>query len=217
MFYDRFIELCRERGKSAAAVVREIGLNNSAPTTWKRGAIPKGETLQKLADYFDVSTDYLLGTRTRQNRPTLNVGNTYLDGAMRIEEIDESNNKLQVKFSVETDELSIDDLQALVDCINRLSKEHKITVSGLTQIADAVITAFGGAPSASQNDLDTILSSSTPKTPPGGKGKAAEAVEVIAGNPRYRAETAPESTPAPQEGKDTTPPPNAPETAPEGE
>lgn len=166
MFYDRFKDLCKERGVSPAAVTRELGLNNSSSTAWKRGSIPKSDTLKKLADYFEVSTDYLLGTRTRQNRPTLNVGNTYLDGAMRIEEIDESDNKLQVKFSVETDELSIDDLQALVDCINRLSKEHKITVSGITQIADAVITAFGGAPFTSPNDLDTILSSGARETPP---------------------------------------------------
>lgn len=169
MFYDRFVDLCKEKGLSPAAVTRELGLNNSSSTAWKRGSVPKSDTLKKLADYFDVSTDYLLGTRTRQNRPTINVGNTYLDGAMRIEEIDESDNKLQVKFSIETDELSIDDLQALVDCINRLSRDYKITVSGITQIADAVITAFGGAPSTSSNDLDTILSSGAPKTPPEGK------------------------------------------------
>lgn len=60
MFYDRFVELCRARGKSPAAVTRELGLNNSSPTAWKRGATPKGETLQKLADYFGVSVDYLL-------------------------------------------------------------------------------------------------------------------------------------------------------------
>ena len=35
--------------------------------------------------------------------------------------------------------------------------------------------------------------------------------------PRYRAETAPESTPPPSEGNDTTPAPDAPETPPEGE
>lgn len=61
MFYDRFVELCRERGKSPAAVTREIGLNNSSSTAWKHGSTPKGETLQKLANYFGVSVDYLLG------------------------------------------------------------------------------------------------------------------------------------------------------------
>ncbi len=37
-----------------------IGLNKSNATFWKKGSIPKGETLQKLADYFGVSVDYLL-------------------------------------------------------------------------------------------------------------------------------------------------------------
>lgn len=60
MFYDRFVELCKARGISPAAVTREIGLNNSSPTAWKRGAIPNSKTLQKLADYFGVSVDYLL-------------------------------------------------------------------------------------------------------------------------------------------------------------
>lgn len=65
MFYDNFLELCREKGKSPAAVTREIGLNNSSSTAWKHGATPKGETLQKLANYFGVSVDYLLGMGQR--------------------------------------------------------------------------------------------------------------------------------------------------------
>ncbi len=63
MFYDRFIELCKQRGKSPAAVTKELGLNNSSSTAWKRGSTPKSETLQKLANYFGVSVDYLLGVR----------------------------------------------------------------------------------------------------------------------------------------------------------
>lgn len=45
-----------------------------------------------------------------------------------------------------------------------------------------------------------------------GRQKAVERVEELTEIPRYRAETAPESTPT-----DTTPPPDAPETPPEGE
>jgi len=41
--------------------MKAIGLNKSNATFWKRGSIPKGDTLQKLADYFGVSVDYLLG------------------------------------------------------------------------------------------------------------------------------------------------------------
>ena len=48
-----------------------------------------------------------------------------------------------------------------------------------------------------------------------GRNKVADYAEDIL--PRYRAETAPQSLPAPQEGKDTTTPPGVPETPPEGE
>jgi len=60
-FFDRVLELCKKNGTSPSAVAREIGLNNSSATYWKRGSIPKGDTLQKLAAYFGVSVDYLLG------------------------------------------------------------------------------------------------------------------------------------------------------------
>lgn len=60
MFYDIFIELCKNKKVSPSLVAKEIGLSNSTTTTWKRGAIPKSETLQKLADYFDTTIDFLL-------------------------------------------------------------------------------------------------------------------------------------------------------------
>lgn len=49
-----------------------------------------------------------------------------------------------------------------------------------------------------------------------GQRIAVERVEELTEIPRYRAETAPQSTQAPPEGKETTPPPDAPETPPEG-
>ena len=49
-----------------------------------------------------------------------------------------------------------------------------------------------------------------------GHRKAVERVEELTEIPRYRAETAPQSTQVPKEGKDTTPPPDAPKTPPEG-
>lgn len=61
VFYDQFVKLCKARGVSPSAVMVSIGLNKSNATFWKRGSIPKGDTLQKLADYFGVSVDYLLG------------------------------------------------------------------------------------------------------------------------------------------------------------
>jgi len=51
-----------------------------------------------------------------------------------------------------------------------------------------------------------------------GQNEAAKRVEELTEIPRYRAQQAPQSPPAPQEGKeDATPPSDAPETPPEGE
>ena len=67
MFYDRFKHLCDQKGISCNKAALEIGLSNATPTKWKKtGATPVGETLDKIAAYFGVSTDYLLGKETKK-------------------------------------------------------------------------------------------------------------------------------------------------------
>ena len=61
MFFNRFKELCDERGISAYRACTDIGLNRSAVAKWKSGGKPNGSTAAKLAEYFGVTTDYLLG------------------------------------------------------------------------------------------------------------------------------------------------------------
>lgn len=63
VFYDTFLNLCAQKGVTPSAVMRAIGLNKSSATYWKKGSIPSSETLQKLADYFSVSMDFLLGIK----------------------------------------------------------------------------------------------------------------------------------------------------------
>nr|DAH47676.1 MAG TPA: hypothetical protein [Caudoviricetes sp.] len=69
MFYTRFKELCDETGVRPTAVMRKLGISPSSPGRWKAGAVPYGETVRKLADYFGVTADYLLhgGERTMRN------------------------------------------------------------------------------------------------------------------------------------------------------
>ncbi|MBQ4816450.1 helix-turn-helix transcriptional regulator [Bacillus pumilus] len=52
--------LCDEKKVTFAEVERQIGISNGQIRRWDNVS-PKSETLQKVADYFDVSTDYLLG------------------------------------------------------------------------------------------------------------------------------------------------------------
>lgn len=60
-FYERFCDLCAEKNVAPSTVAYAIGLNRSIITYWKRGAVPKSDTLSALAQYFGVTTDYLLG------------------------------------------------------------------------------------------------------------------------------------------------------------
>lgn len=61
MFFDRFKELCQEKGVSVYKACTDIGLNRSAVNKWKHGGQPNGTTLACFAKYFGVSVDYLVG------------------------------------------------------------------------------------------------------------------------------------------------------------
>ena len=61
MFYDNFIRACISAGKSPSAVVVEAGISKPAVTRWKKGQQPTDASLQKLAEYFGVPKEALLG------------------------------------------------------------------------------------------------------------------------------------------------------------
>ena len=69
MFFDRLKKLCDEKGISTYKACTDIGLNRAAVAKWKNGSIPSGSTAAKLADYFGVTTDYLLG-KENEKTPT---------------------------------------------------------------------------------------------------------------------------------------------------
>ena len=61
MFYTRLIELCSIHDISITALTGVINVSQGNVTKWKNGSIPNGDTLIKLANYFNCSVDYLLG------------------------------------------------------------------------------------------------------------------------------------------------------------
>lgn len=68
MFYDLYLDLCNRKGISPTRAAIEIGISKSTPTTWKnRGLTPQGDTLYKIADYFGVTIDYLLGAENEKS------------------------------------------------------------------------------------------------------------------------------------------------------
>ena len=61
MFFDIFEKLCNSVGKTASGVCNDIGIANASVAQWRRGRQPSPKILLKIADYFNVSVDYLLG------------------------------------------------------------------------------------------------------------------------------------------------------------
>lgn len=53
-------DLANEKGVSLSELERSIGISNGSISKWEKSS-PKADTLQKVADYFNVSVDYLLG------------------------------------------------------------------------------------------------------------------------------------------------------------
>lgn len=66
MLFERVKELSNKRGISISELEDRIGFGKNSIYKWKKQS-PKIETLQKVADYFQVSADYLLGRTDNPN------------------------------------------------------------------------------------------------------------------------------------------------------
>ncbi len=66
-FYQIFISLCKNKGVSPSRAAEACGINRSNVSNWKNnGYTPRGDALQRIADYFNISTDYLLGNDQKE-------------------------------------------------------------------------------------------------------------------------------------------------------
>lgn len=63
-------DLLNKKGISAAKMMRDLGFSNGLFSQWKKGLQkPSAEKLSKIADYFEVTVDYLLGTDPKPSAP----------------------------------------------------------------------------------------------------------------------------------------------------
>ncbi len=79
--YEIFAQLCKQHGVTPYKVSKETGVSQPTLSEWKKGTYtPKQDKLQKIADYFGVTLDYLMGNThadeqtppETQKAPTLN-------------------------------------------------------------------------------------------------------------------------------------------------
>lgn len=68
--YNIFVELLQQHNTTPYQVAKATGVSNGCLSDWKRGrSTPKYDALSKIADYFGVSVEYLLG---KEKKPTEN-------------------------------------------------------------------------------------------------------------------------------------------------
>ena len=60
MFWEKFQYLSELKGIKPHAVLKELEISSGSANNWKKGTIPNGEILKKIAEYFGVSIDSLL-------------------------------------------------------------------------------------------------------------------------------------------------------------
>lgn len=69
--FERIEELRKSTGISQGKLEKELGFSNGSISKWKNST-PKSDRLQKLADYFGVSVEYLMtGKENELNDPEL--------------------------------------------------------------------------------------------------------------------------------------------------
>lgn len=61
ILYQRIKELCNRKGISISKLESDLGFGNSSIKKWNTGTSPSVDKISKIAEYFNVSIDYLLG------------------------------------------------------------------------------------------------------------------------------------------------------------
>lgn len=63
LFWNNFVAACEKGGKSPSIVTEELGFNRSAVTAWKNGALPQVKNRKRIADYFGIPVEELMGEK----------------------------------------------------------------------------------------------------------------------------------------------------------
>lgn len=67
--YEIFVQLCRKWGTTPYRISKETGVSQATLSTWKTGTNkPRLSTLKKIADYFGVSVEYLMGETSQKEK-----------------------------------------------------------------------------------------------------------------------------------------------------
>ena len=125
--YERFSELLQNYGVTAYKVSKETGVSQQTLSDWKKGkSTPKLDKLQKIADYFGVSLDYLnTGENQFSNVKVVDENDNVIvldDEALEIIDALRTKPEMKILFSV-SKKASKEDIIKAVKIIEALKEE----------------------------------------------------------------------------------------------
>jgi len=72
IFLQNVLRLISEKNITKNKMLVDLGMSRSTFVDWKKkGHLPNGDTLKKIAEYFNVSVDFLLGNEQKEKLPTV--------------------------------------------------------------------------------------------------------------------------------------------------
>ena len=129
--YEVFEQLLQKHGVTPYKVAKEAGVTQTALSNWKSGrSTPSSKTLQKVADYFGVTVDYLMTGRVeaKEKAPELTARDERdiakdLDRIMG--EIQKGDDGPLYYNGIEIDNASLNLLQNAIEYALRETKKEK--------------------------------------------------------------------------------------------
>ena len=102
VFMKRMKELRQKKGISMEELATALNVSKSRVNMWENnGSVPRSDVLVKIAEYYNVPTDYLLGNNNSLEAPTdakLNALQRNL-GKLNEEELKKAENVLKAVFA----------------------------------------------------------------------------------------------------------------------
>lgn len=125
MLYDRIKELADNRGMSITALSVKMGWSEKAIYSWRRSS-PSIDKVQKVADYFGVSTDYLLGRTdsTHWEQYDKSLGEEKLKSLKESVKDAETNDRSKLIAAHINDDVTEEEMEDIIRYINFLKSKH---------------------------------------------------------------------------------------------
>lgn len=163
--FERYLQLLNEKKLKNIDVARATGIPASTFSDWKKGkSSPKIEKLQKIADYFNVSLDYLLG-KTDISNPPITIEPYELLGD-RLRKIRELSGKTQkdVAKALDTTILEVNNWEQNISPVNKENLNALCELYGISpkQLRDTVVTQkylhyYDNETKPTQKEVDTLI------------------------------------------------------------